>query len=84
MFAERTDAGGLGEDAGAALSHPVDGWGAGGLPLVLLDEEGQLGSSGAQKALHAGLRRLHVLDQVLPVAKPLTQVVPLTSLEKVH
>lgn len=74
---------GLGEECGARRLACITGK-LRGLPLVFLDEGGQLGSGSAQQALHAGLRRLHVLHQVLPVAEPLAQVAPLTGLEKVH
>lgn len=56
MCSQRTEAGGPGRGCWAALSHPADsGAGGGCLPLVLLDEEAQLGSGSAQKALHTGL-----------------------------
>lgn len=54
------------------------------LPLMFVDEACQLGSCGAQQPLHAGLHGLQALDQVLPMAKPLAEVVALGGLEEVH
>lgn len=47
----------LGEAAGRGPFRTLRTVGRGGgcLPLVLLDEEAQLGSGSAQKALHTGL-----------------------------
>lgn len=51
---------------------------------MLMDEARQLSSRCAQQPLHAGLHGLQALDQVLPMAKPLAEMVSLGGLEEVH
>lgn len=54
------------------------------LPLMFVDETCQLSSGSAQQPLNSGLHGLQALDQVLPMAKPLAEMVSLSGLEEVH